>query len=45
VDDLPEAGDEVQPGPDRPAYGLDPEAAGRLVQVGTVEEREGADGW
>jgi hypothetical protein len=43
VDDLPEPGDEKQPGPDRFTHGLDPEAAGRFEQIGPVQDGEGTD--
>jgi hypothetical protein len=43
VDDLPEPRDQMQPGGDRPAHGLDPQAAGRVEQVGSVQQGEGTD--
>ena len=36
MDDLPEPRDQMQPGPDRLAHGLDPEAAARVEQVGSI---------
>jgi hypothetical protein len=36
VNDLPEPRDQMQPGGDRPAHGLDPEAAAGVEQVGAI---------
>jgi hypothetical protein len=43
VDDLPEPRNEVQPGRDRLAHGVDPQPTGRIQQDRPVEDREGAD--
>jgi hypothetical protein len=42
-DDLPEPRDQLQPGCDRLAHGLDPEATVRVEQVGSVQEGEGTN--
>jgi hypothetical protein len=43
MDQFPEPWDEMQPGCDRLAYGLGPEAAARFEQVRSVQEGEGTD--
>jgi hypothetical protein len=43
VQQLPEPGQQVQPGPDHPADGLDLEPAIRVQQAGAIQDGQGAD--
>lgn len=41
--ELPESRHQVEPGSNHVAHGVDPEAAGRIEKVASVEERERTD--